>query len=158
VLRVGSGVFYGRDEDLGIARRLPNNPPFVTSATFTGDQTTPAFLLRDGLPANALSLASGAADLNSFPLRFPLPYVTQWNINVERELGAGFVSQIGYTGSEAHKLPAVVNVNQAFPGSGNVNARRPYLGFSNIQVYGPYVNSTYNALIARIERRFTKGM
>src|SRR5262249_23348607 len=37
VIRAGSGVFYGRDEDLGIARRLPNNPPFVTSATFTGD-------------------------------------------------------------------------------------------------------------------------
>jgi hypothetical protein len=46
VVRSGFGVFYGRDEDIGIQRRLPNNPPFITSATFAGDQNNPAFLLR----------------------------------------------------------------------------------------------------------------
>src|SRR5262249_8066337 len=36
VIRSGFGVFYGRDENIGIAARLPNNPPFISSATFTG--------------------------------------------------------------------------------------------------------------------------
>src|SRR5581483_10891711 len=54
-IRGGFGVFYGRDENVGILRRLPYNPPFITNATFTGDQVSPAFLLKDGFPANALA-------------------------------------------------------------------------------------------------------
>ncbi len=158
VVRSGFGIFYGRDEDLGIIRRLPNNPPFITSATFAGDQTNPAFLLMNGFPANALSLASGSADVNNFPFDFPIPYVVQWNLNVQRELPGNFLTQIGYTGSEAHKLPGVIAVNQPFPGTGNVNARRPYQGYGNIQSYNPYINSTYNALLAKLERRFARGM
>ena len=159
VVRSGFGIFYGRDEDLGIQRRLPNNPPFITSSTFAGDQTNPAFLLQNGFPANALSLAGGGIpDVNNFPFNFPTPYVVQWNINVEREFARNFLGQVGYTGSEAHKLPGVIAVNQPFPGTGNVNARRPYQGYANIQSYNPYINSTYNALLAKLERRFTKGM
>ncbi len=158
VVRSGFGVFYGRDEDLGIQRRLPNNPPFVTSSSFTGSQTTPTFLLQNGFPSDALSLASPSATVNSYPFNFPVPYVIQWNLNVERQLGGNFVAQVGYTGSEAHKLPEVVNVNQAYPGTGNVNARRPYQGIGDIFFYGPLDNSTYNALIAKLERRFSKGL
>lgn len=157
VIRSGFGVFYGRDEDVGIQRRLPNNPPFISSATFTGDQTTPAFLLQNGLPPNALSLTSPNADVNSFPFQFLTPYVIQWNFNVQREIGGNFVAQVAYTGSEAHKMPEVVNVNQAFPGTGDVNRRRPYQGFSNIQVYSPLVNSNYHALLGKLERRFARG-
>jgi len=39
-----------------------------------------------------------------------------------------------------------------------VNARRPYQGYANIQSYNPYINSTYNALLAKLERRFSSGM
>src|SRR5260370_11749865 len=129
VIRSGFGIFYGRDADLGIQRRPPNHPPFITSATFAGDQTNPAFLLRNGFPANALNLtAGGIPDGDTFPFDFPTPYAIQWNINVQRELPGSFLAQVGYTGSEAHKLPGVIAVNQAFPGTRNVNARRPYQG------------------------------
>ncbi|MEO7144996.1 MAG: TonB-dependent receptor, partial [Bryobacteraceae bacterium] len=158
VVRSGFGVFYGRDEDLGISRRLPNDPPFITSATFPGNSTTPAFQLQNGFPANALSLASGSATVNSYPFNFPIPYVIQWNLNVERQLPGSFVAQVGYTGSEAHKLPVLVNVNQAVPGAGSVNSRRPYQGFGDIEFYGPLDNSNYHALIAKLERRFSKGL
>ena len=159
VIRSGFGIFYGRDEDLGIQRRLPNNPPFITSSTFAGDQTNPAFLLRNGFPANALSLAGGGVpDVNNFPFNFPIPYVIQWNLNIQRQLAGNFVAQVGYTGSEAHKLPGVINENQPFPGTGSVNARRPVKGYANIQSYNPYINSKYNALIGRLERRFAKGL
>jgi hypothetical protein len=159
VIRSGFGVFYGRDENLGIQRRLPNNPPWTVSSTFVGDQTAPAFLLRDGFPANALSITGGGIpDVNSFPFNFVTPYVLQWNGNVERDLGGGFLAQIGYTGSGTKKLPGVIAVNQPFPGAGSAQARRPYQGLANIQSYNPYIDSTYHALIARLERRFTSGM
>ena len=103
-------------------------------------------------------LGSGVGDVNNFPFNFPAPYVVQWNFNIERQLGGDIVAQVGYTGSEAHKLPGIVNLNQPFPGTGNVSARRPYQGYANIQSYNPYINSKYNALLAKLERRFAKGM
>jgi hypothetical protein len=84
--------------------------------------------------------------------------VEQWNINVQRQFAGDFVAQVGYTGSGAHKLLYPVNQNQALPGAGAVNSRRPYQGVGNITYYAPLMNSTYNALIAKLERRFAKGL
>ena len=50
VVRSGFGVFYGRDENIGVANRLANNPPFITSATFTGDQVNPALPAQGRFP------------------------------------------------------------------------------------------------------------
>jgi hypothetical protein len=161
VIRSGFGLFYGRDENLGLSTRLVSNLPWVSSASFTGSATAPAFLLQNGIPANALGTVGVIPNANStvvtYPFNFPTPYVEQWNFNVERQLPHQFLAQIGYTGSEAHKLYVQYNVNQAFPGTGTVNSRRPYQGVGNIQYYAPLDNSTYNALIAKLERRFTKG-
>ena len=162
VVRVGTGIFYGRDENYGISARLPSNPPWVSTATFTGTAAAPVFLLQNGFPANALALTSVGYNANttvySQPFNFVTPYVEQWNVNVEQQLQGGFVAQIGYTGSEAHKLLYPINMNQAFPGPGAVNSRRPYQGVGNITYYAPLVNSTYNALLAKLERRFSKGL
>ena len=162
VVRIGSGIFYGRDEDYGISARLPSNPPWVSTATFTGTPTAPVFLLQNGFPANALSLAGAGYNANttvySQPFNFSTPYVEQWNFNVEQQLPGNWLAQAGYTGSEAHKLFYPINMNQAFPGTTAVNSRRPYQGVGNITYYAPLVNSTYNALVAKLEKRFSKGL
>jgi hypothetical protein len=162
VVRAGAGIFYGRDENYGISSRLPSNPPWVSTATFTGTTTAPIFLLKDGFPANALALTTTGFNANSTvysqPFNWPTSYVEQWNLNIQRQLGGDFVAQIGYTGSGAHKMLFPVNVNQAYPGPGAVNSRRPYQGVGNITFYAPLINSTYNAMVAKLERRFAKGL
>jgi len=162
VVRSGFGVFYGRDENYGISARLPSNPPWVSTSTFTGTPSAPVFLLAEGFPPNALALTAGGFNANTTvytqPFNFPTSYVEQWNFNIQRQLAGDFVAQIGYTGSGAHKLLYPVNLNQAFPGTGAVNSRRPYQGVGNITYYAPLVNSTYNALVAKLERRFAKGL
>ena len=153
VVRSGFGVFYGHDEDTGLVARLPTNPPYVTTGSFVGDQFEPAFRLQNGIP----DLLSVRSTLNSFPFDSPTPDMVQWNLNVQRDLGAGFVAQLGYVGSETHRLQGSINVNQPYPGTGDLNARRPYAGFSNITVRGSAINSNYHALLAQVERRFTNG-
>lgn len=158
VVRSGFGVFFGRDENVGITRRLPNNPPFTATTQFTSDQINPSIVLATGFPPGSVDPKSVVSpELNSFPLDSVLPYVVQWNVNVEREV-AGLLAQVGYTGSEAHKLYSVINVNQAYPGVGAVNARRPFTSYSGIQRYGPVSHSNYHALLAKLERRFAKGV
>ncbi|MGH9667464.1 MAG: hypothetical protein ACRD9L_23830, partial [Bryobacteraceae bacterium] len=131
------------------------------TSNFAGSTTTPALILQQGFPPDALALASTGFNANTTvrtqPFNFPTPYVEQWNVNVERQLPGEFIAQAGYTGSEAHKLYLPVNINQAYPGTGSVNSRRPYQGVGTITYYAPLVNSTYHALIAKLERRFSKG-
>ncbi|MBI3683546.1 MAG: TonB-dependent receptor [Acidobacteria bacterium] len=158
VARAAFGVFYGRDENIGVGRRLTNNPPQFIQRTFTSDQLTPNIVTSIGFPADALDLKFLVNPVaNSFPEDSPLPYVLQWNLNVQQELPGQFLFQLGYTGSGAHKLYYPLNMNQPPPGTGNVDARRPIRGVGNVFSYAPLFNSTYHALLAKVERRFSGG-
>jgi len=158
VVRSAFGLFYGRDENLGISRRITNNPPFFVRTQIVGDQVTPNFVLSRGYPAGILEPERMAnPEVNSVPKDSPLPYILQWNLNVQRELPANFVLQVGYTGSGGRKLYYTNNVNQPFPGAGNVDARRPIQGYSGIFLWAPLFKSSYHALTAQLDRRFANG-
>jgi hypothetical protein len=159
VVRGGSGLFYGRDENIGVGRRLTNNPPYFIQSRFVSDQINPSIVFKDGLPANALDPAKVSnPELNAHPRNSPMAHVLQWNLNVQRELPRSLVAQIGYTGSGTKKLLYVNNVNLPTPGPGNVDARRPIQGAGGVFYYAPLVNGTYHALLAKIERRFHSGL
>ncbi len=88
----------------------------------------------------------------------PLPYVLQWNFNFQQELPGSFVADIGYVGSGARRLYAPLNLNLPTPGAGAINPRRPIQGYSAIYGLEPWVNSSYNAFLAQLERRFGHGV
>ncbi len=158
VVRSAFGVFFGRDENIGVARRLTNNPPQFIQRQFVSDQITPNIVLSTGFPADALDLKYLVNPVvNSFPNEFPLPYVLQWNLNLQHELPGEFLFQLGYTGSGAHKLYFPLNVNMPPPGPGAIDVRRPIRGVGNVFHYAPLFNSTYHALLAKMERRFARG-
>ncbi len=158
VVRSAFGVFYGRDENIPVARRPTNNPPYFIQKTYTADQVTPLIVLETGFPADALSTANIVnPDVNSYLKNTPLPYVLQWNLNVQHEVGRGFVAQAGYVGSGARKLYSPLNLNLPSPGPGAINPRRPIQGFSAIYTLAPWVNSSYQALLAQLERRYSNG-
>jgi hypothetical protein len=158
VVRAAFGVFYGRDENIGVGRRLTNNPPQFVQRQFISDQINPNIVLATGFPANALdpNLTQNPV-ANSLPFDSPLPYVLQWNFNVQREVPGQWVIQVGYTGSGARKLYYPLNINTPPPGSGAIDPRRPIQGVAGVFNYAPLFNSSYNALLAKAERRFSSG-
>ena len=159
VVRSAFGIFYGRDENIPVARRPTNNPPYYILKTYTADQITPLITLQGGFPSNALSPANITnPDVNSYLKSTPLPYVLQWNLNVQQELPGDLVAQVGYVGSGARKLYVPLNWNLPTPGAGAINGRRPIQGYGAIFALAPWVNSSYNALLAQVERRFSKGL
>src|SRR5262249_30507597 len=89
---------------------------------------------------------------------FPLPYVQQWNLNVERELPGHLLAQVSYVGSAGAKLISFYNANQPVPGPGPVNPRRPFPAFGPIQRGEPFSRSSYHGLSVRVEKRFTRGL
>jgi hypothetical protein len=170
VLRGGYGIFFGNYEGTGGGRHLLGNPPNTISVIITTDNITPAFLLENGVPAGTLDPRNLAnVRLTSFVTDPDWPSAQQWNVNIQREVFANTVWEVGYYGSKAVHLPVRWNGNYALPGAGNVNARRRFGSIlypgTNVTVsplaivdrHDYFGNSQFHSLQTRLERRFAGG-
>src|SRR4029077_7779234 len=55
-----------------------------------------------------------------------LPYVENFNVNVEQQLGPTTIAQVGYVGTRGHRLALMRDINAATPGATLAQARRPF--------------------------------
>lgn len=106
--------------------------------------------------------------------KLPLPYAQDWDLNIQRSLGANLLFQVGYVGTKGTKLPRFIEGNPAIymPGvstPNNADQRRLYSGctladpptackFSSTGLIAGIANSTYNALEASLKKRFSHGL
>jgi Carboxypeptidase regulatory-like domain len=158
VVRSAGGLFYARDENVPVADRPTNNPPYYILSSYTSDQIDPSIVLATGFPANAINPASvKTPSVNSYLKHSPTPYVEQWTLNLQHDFGFGFVGQLTYVGSETHKLYYPNQIDQPTPGPGAVQARRPFPLYSALHEYAPLVDANYHSLQGQVERRFTNG-
>ena len=85
-------------------------------------------------------------------------YVYEWSLSYEHALTPNTVLSLSYTGSDGHKLPRRSLQNQGVPNlAGERRGYHPQPG-SNQYIRATDVNSNYNALVARLERRFSGGL
>lgn len=101
---------------------------------------------------------------NSEPVAISSPpnirngYVYEWSLSYEQELTPNTVLSMSYTGSEGHKLPRRSLQNQGLPNlPGERRGEHPQPG-SNQFVRATDVNTNYNALVVRLERRMASGL
>jgi hypothetical protein len=157
-LRGGFGIFYGRDEDIGVLRRPTGNPPFFVNIPFPSDQINPNVVLSRGFPLGILDPANMVnPEVNAIPENFPFPYVQQWSLNIERELPGALLLQIGYVGSSSIRLWQTLNINRPAPGPGSIQPRRPMPGVGNVFIYNANIRASYHALFVKAEKRFARG-
>src|SRR3954468_10948981 len=55
-----------------------------------------------------------------------LPYVENFNVNVEQAFGPTTIAQIGYVGTRGHRLALMRDINASTPGATLAQSRRPY--------------------------------
>lgn len=120
---------------------------------------------QDGYPAGLLNPAltsTLSSRTNFIPADTRTGYTMNWHFTIQRELGKNFVLDLAYVGNRSNKLVILSDYNEArFNNAGEnltVNARRPVTGFGQIQIAQPAGFSNYNALQAKIERRFSNGL
>ena len=165
VIRASYAVFYNVIE-LQDMRTFVRNPPFGSVVQLTADQnensTAPGALHVSGLfPSQGTPAAK--PNVYSAAGNYPTPYYQQWNFTIQHELTTGTLLEAGYLGSKGTKLVDRLNANQAtletnpaIPTS--LASRTPYPLFGGtIRLSNNEANSTYHALIAKVERRFAKG-
>lgn len=87
------------------------------------------------------------------------PYSLQYSFNVQRQLNQDTVVEIGYLGSQAHKLWSWYPFNEPLPAvGGNPQLRTPFRELSmQGWVMSGTGNSNYHSLSMRVQRRFARG-
>jgi len=86
-------------------------------------------------------------------------YVQQWNITFQRRVRSGVGVEAGYVANKGTHLDgSVALVNQALPGAGPMNLRRPHPAFGRYESRDSRVSSTYHSLQSKVEKRFAAGL
>jgi hypothetical protein len=176
VVRSGFGVFYAGN-DLNPLFRLAAGLPGNIAQTLNSDNFIPRFTNFDVFGAPVVGTAqiqAAGIDKNQ-----RTSYAMQWNFSVQREVAKDIVVEGGYLANLGLKLEQNVQPNNALPGTGAVDPRRPYAGLeyaagtvfpSYLSVSGNSVpvgfinylphsaQSNYHAALLRLEKRFNGSL
>jgi len=175
VIRGGYGLIFGSEYDSSLGRAM--NAGFADNRNYSSPDNgvTPALLLRNGVPAPippVLDPNYGAVSVGA-PVVYNPDYIDQnhqnlyahhFNISVQKQLTGTTLLQLEYLGNMSHRVagPGSVNINETRPelrGATQNQRLRPFPQFGNVLWRAPdWGNSTYNALNAKVEKRFSKGM
>ncbi len=94
------------------------------------------------------------------PFRNPLPYVENYNLTYEHQLGQSVTFDVGYVGNVGRQLPFNQQLNAAAPGAGTAGLPLNVLygRTASTSERGNGVNSNYNSLQANLSKRFSQGL
>jgi hypothetical protein len=87
------------------------------------------------------------------------PYVQQFSLGSTREIRRDLTATVSYVGKLGREPPLGLSVNPGLPAPNaslsNLDARRPYQGFGDIQDYRTQGNSEYNSMQVQVNKRFS---
>lgn len=146
-IRGGFGMYYDRVEG-NLIFPSEGNPPFATSAQFNN--------------ANLSNITGGSTTasvfdtINAVNPKLDTPYTMSYSLSVQRELPYGIFAEAAYVGNLGRHLIRQPDINQPTfaalqanipPGPNvNVNALRPYKGYSSIRMRLSDSTSNYHAM------------
>ncbi|MDT7602266.1 MAG: hypothetical protein QOF61_263, partial [Acidobacteriota bacterium] len=136
VVRAGYGVYYDQSA-LAPGEALYFNAPYFDLNLFFSLQGLP-LTLNNPFPQNFPFALPKTALAVQRDLR--TPYMQQWNLNVQRQLGRSRVLEIGYVGSKGTKLLTARDINQPRPSPVSPNLR-PNPFFDDIDIIESRANS-----------------
>jgi hypothetical protein len=158
VVRGGFGIYYATD-NFNEEQFKANGPPFFQAQRLDGDPRRPTIFMRDMLP-------SFTASPNLTPFSFDrlnrTPYLNQWSFGIQKSFANDYLLEVEYAGSQGNKLPQRRNLNAGRldpTGTIPLAQRVPYpqYGAGMLLTYnGGW--SSYNALTAKIEKRYSQGL
>jgi hypothetical protein len=165
LVRGGVGVFWNFTPG-GTSSSKAQNPPFLQSTALTSSVGGTAGLVSVGLPlppgVDPNRPAAGSTR-SIFDVNFRDAYSTNFNLNLQRQLGKNYLVEVAYVGSRARQMLVKVNPNQAKPvlGVTNANVNRPYALVSPaLRDVGQSASIgflNYDALLVKFQRRFANG-
>ena len=159
VIRAGFGAFYDNVNlnELQFTRLVP---PFYANFTLVADSSTPNIFIDTLFPA--------LNELTRLPAPFSIdpnnrtPYSLEYNLNIQHRFGRNWLLEVGYSGSESHKLWKRFNLNQAAFDPTNtipIVNRLPFPKFDpGILTSANDANGNYNGGFVKVEKSYSNGL
>ncbi|HUK19111.1 MAG TPA: carboxypeptidase-like regulatory domain-containing protein [Bryobacteraceae bacterium] len=171
VLRAGAGIYYSQMPWVFVLFPLYLGSPLGAGMDFTNPQSNsaPVYQLGKNIfpPAPAGPAASTYAanlppnsSISALDPAFRTAYVTQWNLSIQRNIGANDAMEFSYLGSSGHHLPVVDDISQCRPAPNLFcnAAATPWPRYSLIYHATSSGNSSYEAGIVRYSHRLNRGL
>jgi hypothetical protein len=171
VIRSGYGLYRTYFEPMGDTQFLSGNPPYAFQVSLLGSKTVPAVNLHTGPPDGAVTLAKATGLVfSSYPTNPHRAYAQQWNFNIQRQLAANWMLEVGYSGVKGVHLINRIDGNFAPAEPGNINANRPIQSaiippsgvtvspLGGIYKYVFAGNSNYQAMLVKLQKPLAKGL
>jgi hypothetical protein len=165
LIRGGVGVFWNWGVG-GTSSSKATNQPFLQTTDLIANSGATNLLLSTGFPpppAVDASLAPGGATRSAFDINYRDQYSTNFNINVQRQLGRDYMVELAYVGSRGRQLTTKTDLNQAPPTVGvtNANINRPFFkqspALTTVSTAISDGTLNYNALLFKGMKRFSNG-
>ena len=131
------------------------NPPRILYTTGSGSifgfPTAPG--LRLGINPLTNQVIGSEVEVYGTTPELPNAYLYNYSLEAQAELPFSLTGTLGYQGSAGRKFIRIVPYRFIYPSTGN-----PPLPFGSTFIITPDVNTSYNALNARLTRRLSKGL
>jgi Carboxypeptidase regulatory-like domain len=158
VIRAGYAIMTDQP-NLGLVIGLAANPPYAFPVSYSPTTAIPFVTL-----GNAFGAAGGTVSPVSVAHNYRDAYVSEYNFNVQRQLGHDFALMVGYFGSKGTALNIERNYNQLVAAARPIKALSstspidPGVALGNILVYESVGNSNYNGLWVTLNKRISRGL
>ena len=167
VIRLGSGIFHAKTVENAI-QSLQFNPPWILTDTQVNSSPIPDFTMTNGFPG----LGAQATGGYSFDPNQKDVTVQQWSAEIQHQLSSSLMASVTYIGSSGNGLMENATLNEARPGPGPFEPRRPNPGnvfpssdpFPVAPVFLSYTGggygakSNYNGLTFLVKKQFSQGL
>lgn len=164
ILRGGYSINYLEDLSGGNTM-LTLNPPFSYStsiANASGIIPTQTLSQGLGIPTIPPITQGLSGQVHFIDTNYRPAYAQNWSFGVQRQFGANLVLDAAYVGTKGTRLFTRVDGNQAVPGPGAVQNRRPfyslYPGLAQLDGLLSVGNSSYHSLQLKLTKRYANGL
>jgi hypothetical protein len=163
VVRGGYGWFYSGSMLNDVRQGLGTSFPFSTNLSFNRvASNTAALTLANPWPV-AIATLAGTNTSKAFQTHAPTPYMQNYNLTVEHDLGRSNVLEIGFVGSKGTHLGRQYNINMPFRPipfymANGTGFPVPYPPLSTIDYWDFGSNSIYNAGQVMLRRQSRGGL
>lgn len=167
IIRAGAGIYYPSENAIYELFAITAPGVAIVQSITNQSPVTPTYVLGQNVfpPMSQTTITQNFADnvsgtLTALDTNLRTTYLSQWSLAIQHNLTRNTIAEIDYIGSQSRKLPIRWNADDcSVPGSLVCDPSvRPYKQFSYIYEAANEGSSSYNALVAKLQRQFSGGL